>query len=103
LHLAAFVSIAKVSELQRGRGKTVSIGDRKIAVFNVNGTFYAIDNTCLHRGGPLGDGGLEGCIVVCPWHGWKYDVTTGVSTLNAAVRVACYVTRVEGEEVQVSC
>ena len=84
--MAAFVSVAKVSELQRGRGKTVTVGD-----------------TCLHRGGSLGDGELEGCIVVCPWHGWKYDVTTGVSTLNAAVRVACYATRIEGEEVQVSC
>jgi hypothetical protein len=55
------------------------------------------------NGSSLGDGELEGCIVVCPWHGWKYDVTTGVSTLNAAVRVACYATRIEGEEVQVSC
>ena len=88
--MAAFVSVAKVSELQRGRGKTV---DRR--------RHYV--ETCLHRGGSLGDGELEGCIVVCPWHGWKYDVTTGVSTLNAAVRVACYATRIEGEEVQVSC
>jgi nitrite reductase (NADH) small subunit len=61
----AFVSIAKVSELQRGRGRTITVEDRKIAVFNVNGTFYAIDDTCLHRGGPLGEGELEGCIVTC--------------------------------------
>ncbi len=56
-----------VSELQRGRGKTVTVGDKKIAVFGVNCTFYAIDDTCLHRGGPLGGGELEGYIVVCPW------------------------------------
>jgi nitrite reductase (NADH) small subunit len=99
----AFVSIAKVSELQPGRGMTVTVGDKKIAVFNVNGTFYAIDDTCLHRGGPLGEGELEGCIVTCPWHGWKYDVTTGVSTINPAARVACYGTRIEGDEVQVGC
>lgn len=101
--MAAFVAVAKVHEIQPGRGKTIVVDGKKIAVFNVHGTFYAIDDTCLHRGGPLGEGELEDCFVTCPWHGWTYDVTTGVSTVNPAVKVACYATRTEGEDLQVSC
>ena len=101
--MGEFVRVAGTDDVKPGHGLVAEVNGKALAVFNVEGQFHVIDNTCLHRGGPLGDGGLEGCIVVCPWHGWKYDVTTGVSTLNAAVRVACYVTRVEGEEVQVSC
>ena len=48
---------------------------RVIALFNVDGTFYALDGVCPHQGGPLGQGTLEGCIVTCPWHGWQFDVT----------------------------
>ena len=63
------------------------------------GEFHAIDNTCLHRGGPLGDGPLEGKIVTCPWHGWQYDVTTGKILQNPSVGVACYAVEVRGAEV----
>jgi len=69
------------------------------AIANVGGEFHAIDNTCLHRGGPLGDGPLEGKIVTCPWHGWQYDVTTGKIVQNPSVGVACYAVEVRGAEV----
>jgi nitrite reductase/ring-hydroxylating ferredoxin subunit len=49
----------------------------EVAVFNVGGEFYAIDNSCPHRGGPLGEGELEDCIVTCPWHEFRFDVRTG--------------------------
>jgi nitrite reductase/ring-hydroxylating ferredoxin subunit len=101
--MATFVAVAKVTDISPGQGKTLFVGEKKIAVFNVGGTFHAIDDTCVHRGGPLGEGELEGCIVTCPWHGWTYDVTTGVSTINSAAKVACYETKIEGEQVQVSC
>lgn len=96
-----FRKVATVSEVPPGKGKAVAIGPKKIALFNVDGKLYAIDNTCLHRGGPLGEGDLEGTTVTCPWHGWEYDVATGASSVNPSVKVATYPVRVEGQEIQV--
>lgn len=101
--MAEFVSVAKTGDIQPGQSRTVTVGEKRIAVFNVEGTYYAIDDTCLHRGGPLGEGELEGHVVTCPWHGWKYDVKTGEMTLNPSARVSCYAARTEASEIQVSC
>src|SRR5262245_53543176 len=101
--MAEFVFAAKTNEIPAGRGKTISLGEKTVAVFNVAGTYYAIDNTCLHRGGPLAEGELEGCFVTCPWHGWRFDVRSGEMTMNTAARVNCYETRVEAGDVQVRC
>ena len=101
--MAEFVFAARVDDIPAGRGKTVVLGERRIALFNADGAFYAIDDACLHRGGPLGEGELESCLVTCPWHGWKYDVRSGEMTMNVAVRVNCYQTRVEAGNVQVCC
>ena len=73
----AFIRAVAVGEIPAGTIREVSVNGKAVAVANVGGEFHAIDNTCLHRGGPLGDGPLEGKIVTCPWHGWQYDVTTG--------------------------
>jgi nitrite reductase (NADH) small subunit len=97
-----FISVAKVTDIPPGQGRTVQVAGKDIAVFNVDGTFYAIDNTCLHRGGPLGEGELNGNVVTCPWHGWRYDVKTGVSLINPAVKVNCYPTKIEGENLHVA-
>jgi nitrite reductase/ring-hydroxylating ferredoxin subunit len=96
------ITVANVADVPAGQGRVVEAGGRQIAVFNVDGCFYAIDNTCIHRGGPLGEGEVEGKIVTCPWHGWRYDVTTGARehTPNQP-GVACFETRVEGGEVKV--
>lgn len=99
--MGEFRKVAAVSEIPPGKGKTVAVGAKKIALFNVEGKFYAIDNTCLHRGGPLGEGNLKGRSVSCPWHGWEYDVTTGASSVNPSVKVATYPVRVEGDDVEV--
>jgi nitrite reductase (NADH) small subunit len=72
---------------------------KAIAVANVGGQFHAIDNTCLHRGGPLGDGALEGNVVTCPWHGWQFDTSTGKMMQSPAMGVACYAVEVRGGEV----
>ena len=97
--MAVFVSVAKVSDIQPGQSKTVYVDGKSIAVFNVDGAFYAIDDTCLHRGGPLGEGELEGSVVTCPWHGWQYDVTSGKISQNPAVGVDCYRVEVRGEDI----
>jgi nitrite reductase/ring-hydroxylating ferredoxin subunit len=74
------VKVAQTSELLPGSGKVVEADGRSIAVFNVDRTFYAIDNTCTHRGGPLGEGELNGESVTCPWHGANFNVKTGAVT-----------------------
>ena len=92
----ARVKVAEASEIAPGQGKVVQAEGKMLAVFNCDGAFYAIDNTCLHRGGPLGEGDLDGTLVTCPWHGWQYDVRTGASTMNPAVRVGAYRVQVDG-------
>ena len=99
--MADFVTVAKVNDLKPGEGKIVEANGKTIALFNVDGKFHAIDNTCKHQGGPLGEGTCEGNIVTCPWHGWQYDVTTGINSANPQVKVDTYEVKVEGEEVKV--
>ena len=100
--MAERLKVAKVSEIQAGGGKVVEAAGKTIALFNADGKFYAIDNTCKHRGGPLGEGSLAGTTVTCPWHGWEYDVTTGTCKLNPAVAVQSFEVSIEGEDVLVS-
>ncbi len=99
--MANFVRVASVSEIPKGQGKTVEVGGKTLAVFNCDGSFYAIDNTCKHQGGPLGEGELAGTVVTCPWHGWTYDVTTGVSPDDPDCAVDHYEVKVDGENVLV--
>lgn len=95
------VAVARTAELREGRGRLVHAGGRPLALFLVQGQPYAIDNTCLHRGGPLCEGDVEGAVVTCPLHGWQYDVRTGQCATNPAVAVRAYPVRVEGGEVRV--
>ena len=100
--MAGFVKVAKADEIAPGQGKMVEVNGKKIALFNVEGSFYAIDDTCTHRGGPLSEGVLEGDQVTCPWHGATYDVTTGEVLGPPAPRgVARYNVRVGGSNVEV--
>jgi nitrite reductase (NADH) small subunit len=87
--------VAEIDEIGPGQARVVDVEGRTLALFNVDGTFYAMDNTCAHRGGPLGEGDLEGPLVVCPWHAWRWDVTTGRNANNPAVTMQCYPVRVE--------
>ena len=98
----AFVRTVKVAELPAGTIRELQVEGKAVAVANVGGKIYAINNTCLHRGGPLGQGSLEGKVVTCPWHGWQFDVTTGKAVQNPNVGVGCYAVEVRGEEVFVS-
>jgi NAD(P)H-dependent nitrite reductase small subunit len=93
--MSEFVKVAQASELAPGNGTEVLVGNRAVALFNVEGAFHAISNTCVHRGGPLGQGSLDGTTVMCPWHAWTYDVTTGLSTVNPELKVARYEVKVE--------
>lgn len=94
----AFERIAKTAEIVPGTVHEVQAAGKPVAVANVAGKFYAISGTCLHRGGPLGQGSLDGNVLMCPWHGWQFDVTTGKISGNAAVGVDCYPLEVRGDE-----
>jgi len=94
-----FVRVVAASELQPGSGMEATVDGQAIALFNVGGEFRAIGNRCIHRGGPLGQGLLEGDVVLCPWHAWGYDTQTGVSTASPEFKVPCYAVRVESGQV----
>ena len=88
--MSDFEAVARADEIEPGTGRQVFVHGRAVALFNVDGRFYAIDGTCLHRGGPVGEGDLEGTIVTCPWHGFQYDVTTGRNVMDPDIGLAPY-------------
>lgn len=100
--MADYVTAAKVSDLATGSGMVADVNGKAVALFNVGGTIYAIDNTCRHKGGPLGEGTLEGSVVTCPWHRWEYDVSTGEVIANRQIKVATYPVQIEGDEIKVA-
>lgn len=99
--MGEFVRVAGTEDVKPGQGIVAEVNGKTLAIFNVNGEFRAIDNTCLHRGGPLGEGDVEGNVVTCPWHGWQFDVTTGACVNNPSAKVEVYDVRVEGTDVKV--
>jgi nitrite reductase (NADH) small subunit len=90
-----FVNVMAASELPPGSCREVSVAGRPVALYNVAGVVYATTNLCLHRGGPLGQGVLDGAAVLCPWHAWSWDVTSGENTANPELKLARYAARVE--------
>lgn len=98
--MSEYKEAAKISDVPAGEGRVVEVDGTSIALFNMDGNFYAMDNTCLHRGGPLGEGSLEGTEVTCPWHGWTYDIKTG-QCASAGGGVKSYAVKCEGESVLV--
>lgn len=99
--MPTLVKVAKKSEIPADTGKLVQVNGQDIALFNVDGKVYAIHQVCAHQGGPLDEGGLEGKIVTCPWHGWQYDVTTGVCQFNDAIKQPTFKVKEEGDDVYV--
>jgi nitrite reductase (NADH) small subunit len=99
--MGTFFKAAKKQDIPEGQGIATEVNGKPIALFNVGGNIYAISNTCLHRGGPLGEGELDEKVVTCPWHAWQWDVTTGCNVDDPNVKVQKYNVKVEGDEVMV--
>ena len=98
--MSEFVKLTTVSELPpEGEAKEFEINGKMICVAHTMEGCAAMDNVCLHRGGPLGQGVVDGNKVICPWHGWAFDANTGASIHNPAVRMKVYPLKIEGEEV----
>ena len=100
--MAGLSKVAEINELEPGQAKLVKVEGHKIALFNIGGNFYAIDDTYTHRGGPLSEGTIEGDKVTCPWHGATFNVKTGeVMGPPAPKGVKSYRVQVEGSDVTI--
>jgi len=101
--MANFAKIAKASDVPPGSARIFHLQGRRLALCRVDGQFFAIDDTCTHDGGDLGEGELDGYVIECPRHGARFDVRTGKVLALPAVRpVATYAVKVEGEDILVA-
>lgn len=96
------VTVARADEIPPGGLKHVEVDGEEIALANVNGEVYAIQGHCLHLQGPLAEGRLEHAVLTCPWHGWQYDVRTGLNEFDHAIRLRTYEVRIVDGEVKVA-
>lgn len=96
-----FVRVGRVSEFAPGAAKMVVVGGRHVALFRLDDEFFALDNLCLHRGGPLCEGPIAAGIVTCPWHGWSFEIRTGTMVQDPRVGVSKHRVQVSGDEVSV--
>jgi len=99
--VAEYRTVCRIDELPEGEGRLLEWDGKHVAVFLAGGEYYAIDDTCLHAGGPLHEGGLDGTTVVCPWHHWEFDLKDGSCALNPFHKLEIYEVRVREGEVQV--
>jgi nitrite reductase (NADH) small subunit len=99
--MSDFVEVAAMGDVPQGRAIARTIGDRTIAIYHTAKGFFATDNTCPHRGGPLAEGDLIGDEINCPWHLWGFDVRTGYCAGNREISVATHEVRIDGERILV--
>ena len=97
----AFTDVLSAAELPVGRIRAVKVDDRALAISHTAGGFFATDNTCPHRGGPLAEGDLIGDEIICPWHLWGFDVRTGLCPGNAEYTIATHEVKVDGDRILV--
>lgn len=93
------VKVATLDQIPADTGRFVEVNGREIALFRIGGNVYATTNICPHQGGPLAEGLVEGTTVVCPWHSWVFDVTTGRSPLMPQLRIDTFPVTIEGNDV----
>jgi nitrite reductase (NADH) small subunit len=93
--------VAALGDVTPGTARELTAAGRVIALFNVGGTYFAMDGICPHAGGPLAEGDVAGPVVTCPWHGWQFDVTTGQNSLNPRIEQARFPVKIEGDDIWV--
>ena len=100
--MSEMLKVAETKDVPPGTAIAVEVSGQKVALFNADGTYYAIDDTCTHAGGPLSEGEVSGTEVTCPWHGATFDVTSGrVLGPPAADGVKAYKVQVVGDEIKI--
>ena len=96
-----YTTVAKVGDIPDGQGRAYQVGKRTVAVFCVDGRYYAIDDFCPHQGASLAEGYVEGCAVACPLHHWRFSIEDGSWLDNPKIGVDKYNVRVSGNRIQV--
>src|SRR5688572_7012037 len=96
-----FVPVGRIGDFEAGKGRMVPVNGGHVAVFRLGDEFFALDNMCLHRGGPLCDGEITNGVVTCPWHFWSYEIKTGTMVQDPRVGVSKHEVRVDGEVISV--
>lgn len=91
----AFVKVAEEAQVAAGSGKVITVDGREYALFNVEGTYYCVDNECPHAGGPLAQGSVDGTAVMCPWHCWCFDLKTGDGMYGLGIGIGTYPTKLD--------
>jgi len=99
--IEGFLIVARVEEVPPGKSKVVTINNRAIALFNIEGKYFAIHNLCPHEGGPLHEGRDKGFVVSCPWHDLAFDIRNGQGIDGGGYCVGSYEVCVEGEDILV--
>ena len=100
--MSNLIKVATKNEIKPGVGISVNIDNKEVAIFNIEGKFYAIDNQCTHAGGPLCEGELDGTTVTCPWHGATFDVGSGTALSAPAFDgVKSYRVALEGDDIKI--
>ena len=100
--MAEHVKVAAVADLPPGTQKIVAVQGQEIALFNVDGHIYALDNTCPHAGFPLGEGDISGEYVICPGHSFHYNLKTGACLNDPEIRTTCFTVSVEGDDIVIA-
>jgi len=101
LSLEGYQSVGRVEDVPVGQSKVVTVNNKAIAIFNIQGAFYAVHNLCPHEGGPLNEGRVKGFVVSCPWHDLAFDIRNGQGTDGGGYCVGSYEVRVESGEILV--
>ena len=97
-----FVEVGTVNDFVSGQGKMVTVNGRHVALFRLGHEFFALDNLCLHRGGPVCEGFIDHRdVVTCPWHGWSYDIRTGTMVQDPRVGLSKHDVRIDGDRISV--
>ena len=97
-----FIRVADVTSVPPGSSRAIVVGRYEVALFNVDGNFYALENACPHQGGPIAEGWIEGLTVTCPWHAWCFDLRSGTMTLGDLAFIPRFDVKVEQDGVYVS-
>jgi NAD(P)H-dependent nitrite reductase small subunit len=101
VNTSEFVLVGHIGDFAPGAATMVNVGRRHVALFRLGDEFFALDNMCLHRGGPLCEGPIDDDIVTCPWHGWSYEIRTGTMVQDPRVGVSKHEVRIDGDAISI--